>query len=160
MCYWKEKVPESYSVKRRFPCFLLTEGEESKEHIYGLPSNEYPGLVKVCHSTGLACMILEKRNYIMCRSLKYSWHYHIKWTLLTIIYFLMWFHKMFLLIIWLHCSTLATKLSLYVQWSKPSFYQIKVHWSTAYSTTWYCRIPKHVLSYNHEIILWCSIFQT
>lgn len=49
MCYWKEKVPEAYNVKRRFPCFLLTEGEESEEHIYGLPSNEYPGLVKVRH---------------------------------------------------------------------------------------------------------------
>ncbi|KAM7413753.1 hypothetical protein PAMA_020906 [Pampus argenteus] len=52
VCYWKEKVPESYNVKRRFPCFLLTEGEESKEHIYGLPSNEYPGLVKICYHMG------------------------------------------------------------------------------------------------------------
>ncbi|XP_035536242.1 peroxisomal sarcosine oxidase [Morone saxatilis] len=52
VCYWKEKVPGSYNVKQRFPCFLLTEGEETKEHIYGLPSNEYPGLVKVRHSTG------------------------------------------------------------------------------------------------------------
>ncbi|TKS81515.1 Peroxisomal sarcosine oxidase [Collichthys lucidus] len=52
VCYWKEKVPGSYSVKRRFPCFLLTEGEEAKEHIYGLPSNEYPGLVKICYHMG------------------------------------------------------------------------------------------------------------
>ncbi|XP_040903234.1 peroxisomal sarcosine oxidase [Toxotes jaculatrix] len=52
VCYWKEKVPGSYDVKRRFPCFILTEGEESKEHIYGLPSNEYPGLVKICLHTG------------------------------------------------------------------------------------------------------------
>ncbi|KAM7399867.1 hypothetical protein PAMP_019108 [Pampus punctatissimus] len=52
VCYWKEKVPESYNVKRRFPCFLLTEGEETKEHIYGLPSNEYPGLVKICYHMG------------------------------------------------------------------------------------------------------------
>eukprot|EP00064_Thunnus_orientalis_P001360 superscaffoldBa00000092_g1363 len=52
VCYWKEKVPESYNVKRRFPCFLLTEGEESNEHIYGLPSNEYPGLVKICYHMG------------------------------------------------------------------------------------------------------------
>lgn len=46
VCYWKEKIPELYDVKKRFPCFLLTEGEY-KDHIYGLPSNEYPGLVKV-----------------------------------------------------------------------------------------------------------------
>ncbi|XP_070685336.1 peroxisomal sarcosine oxidase [Pempheris klunzingeri] len=52
VCYWKEKVAGSYDVKRRFPCFLLTEGEESKEHIYGLPSNEYPGLVKICYHMG------------------------------------------------------------------------------------------------------------
>ncbi|XP_018556429.1 peroxisomal sarcosine oxidase [Lates calcarifer] len=52
VCYWKEKVPGSYNVKQRFPCFLLTEGEESKEHIYGLPSNEYPGLVKICYHMG------------------------------------------------------------------------------------------------------------
>ncbi|XP_056230836.1 peroxisomal sarcosine oxidase [Seriola aureovittata] len=52
VCYWKEKVPGSYDVKRRFPCFLLTEGEEADEHIYGLPSNEYPGLVKICYHMG------------------------------------------------------------------------------------------------------------
>ncbi|XP_061637687.1 peroxisomal sarcosine oxidase isoform X2 [Phyllopteryx taeniolatus] len=47
VCYWKEKVPDSYHVNKRFPCFLLTEGEEAKDHIYGLPSNEYPGLMKL-----------------------------------------------------------------------------------------------------------------
>uniref|UniRef100_A0A3Q3JSF4 FAD dependent oxidoreductase domain-containing protein n=2 Tax=Monopterus albus TaxID=43700 RepID=A0A3Q3JSF4_MONAL len=52
VCYWKEKVPGSYDVNQRFPCFILTQGEESKEHIYGLPSNEYPGLVKVCYHKG------------------------------------------------------------------------------------------------------------
>ncbi|XP_059187860.1 peroxisomal sarcosine oxidase [Centropristis striata] len=52
VCYWKEKAPGSYDVKRRFPCFLLTEGEEAQEHIYGLPSNEYPGLVKICYHMG------------------------------------------------------------------------------------------------------------
>ncbi|KAM6931583.1 peroxisomal sarcosine oxidase isoform 3-T3 [Lycodopsis pacificus] len=45
--YWKEKVPGTYDVKQRFPCFLLTECEETKYHIYGLPSNEYPGLMKM-----------------------------------------------------------------------------------------------------------------
>ncbi|XP_054482998.1 peroxisomal sarcosine oxidase-like, partial [Anoplopoma fimbria] len=52
VCYWKEKVPGSYDVKKRFPCFLLTEGEETKDHIYGLPSNEYPGLMKICYHMG------------------------------------------------------------------------------------------------------------
>ncbi|XP_036933183.1 peroxisomal sarcosine oxidase isoform X2 [Acanthopagrus latus] len=52
VCYWREKVIGSYNVKQRFPCFLLTEGEESNEHIYGLPSNEYPGLVKICYHMG------------------------------------------------------------------------------------------------------------
>ncbi|XP_049432770.1 peroxisomal sarcosine oxidase [Epinephelus fuscoguttatus] len=52
VCYWKEKVPGSYNVKQRFPCFLTTEGKEAKEHIYGLPSNEYPGLVKICYHMG------------------------------------------------------------------------------------------------------------
>ncbi|XP_042341949.1 peroxisomal sarcosine oxidase-like [Plectropomus leopardus] len=52
VCYWKEKVPGTYNVKQRFPCFLLTEGKEANEHIYGLPSNEYPGLVKICYHMG------------------------------------------------------------------------------------------------------------
>ncbi|XP_013854992.1 peroxisomal sarcosine oxidase [Austrofundulus limnaeus] len=41
-----------YHVKKRFPCFIQTESEETKEHIYGLPSNEYPGMVKICYHTG------------------------------------------------------------------------------------------------------------
>ncbi|KAK5869083.1 hypothetical protein PBY51_010043 [Eleginops maclovinus] len=52
VCYWKEKVPGTYDVNKRFPCFLLTEGVESNSHIYGLPSNEYPGLVKICYHIG------------------------------------------------------------------------------------------------------------
>ncbi|XP_047451090.1 peroxisomal sarcosine oxidase [Mugil cephalus] len=52
VCYWKEKVPGSYGVKKRFPCFIQTEGVESKQHIYGLPSNEYPGLMKICYHIG------------------------------------------------------------------------------------------------------------
>lgn len=47
VCYWREKVPGTYSADKRFPCFILTEGAESAVHIYGLPSHEYPGLVKV-----------------------------------------------------------------------------------------------------------------
>lgn len=47
VCYWREKVPGTYDANNRFPCFIVTEGEESEHHIYGLPSHEYPGLVKV-----------------------------------------------------------------------------------------------------------------
>uniref|UniRef100_A0A8C7WWA4 Pipecolic acid oxidase n=1 Tax=Oryzias sinensis TaxID=183150 RepID=A0A8C7WWA4_9TELE len=47
VCYWREKVDGSYDVKQKFPCFLQIEGEKSREHIYGLPANEYPGMVKV-----------------------------------------------------------------------------------------------------------------
>uniref|UniRef100_A0A3Q4MFG1 Pipecolic acid oxidase n=1 Tax=Neolamprologus brichardi TaxID=32507 RepID=A0A3Q4MFG1_NEOBR len=52
VCYWKEKVPGSYSMEQRFPCFIQTECLESKVDIYGLPSNEYPGLMKVCYHMG------------------------------------------------------------------------------------------------------------
>ncbi|KAM6933588.1 peroxisomal sarcosine oxidase [Xenentodon cancila] len=52
VCYWKEKVPGSYDVKQRFPCFLQTESEELKDPIYGLPSNEYPGMMKICYHMG------------------------------------------------------------------------------------------------------------
>ncbi|XP_017287680.1 peroxisomal sarcosine oxidase isoform X2 [Kryptolebias marmoratus] len=52
VCYWKEKVPGTYHVKQHFPCFIQTECEETKEHIYGLPANEYPGMVKICYHTG------------------------------------------------------------------------------------------------------------
>merc|ERR1712212_837592 len=38
VCYWKEKVPGSYHVKHRFPCFLQVGSKEDKHHIYGLPS--------------------------------------------------------------------------------------------------------------------------
>lgn len=62
VCYWKEKVPGSYSMKQRFPCFVQTECLESKVHIYGLPSNEYPGLMKVRHVTGPLSEVLH-RNY-------------------------------------------------------------------------------------------------
>ncbi|KAL2096168.1 hypothetical protein ACEWY4_008316 [Coilia grayii] len=52
VCYWREKVPGSYSIHKRFPCFIQVEPLESKHHIYGLPSNEYPGLMKVCYHVG------------------------------------------------------------------------------------------------------------
>ncbi|TSN39328.1 Peroxisomal sarcosine oxidase [Bagarius yarrelli] len=47
VCYWKEKVPGTYSIKNRFPCFIQLQPKEAQHDIYGLPSNEYPGLMKV-----------------------------------------------------------------------------------------------------------------
>lgn len=47
MCYWQEKVPGSYSVSQAFPCLLGLGLSLTPYHIYGLPSGEYPGLMKV-----------------------------------------------------------------------------------------------------------------
>ncbi|XP_063060925.1 peroxisomal sarcosine oxidase isoform X2 [Engraulis encrasicolus] len=52
VCYWREKDPGSYGIQNRFPAFIQVEPVESKHHIYGLPSNEYPGLMKVCYHVG------------------------------------------------------------------------------------------------------------
>ncbi|KAM4823116.1 peroxisomal sarcosine oxidase [Urocitellus parryii] len=50
VCYWREKVPGSYSVSKAFPCFLCLN--LAPHHIYGLPAGEYPGLMKVCYHHG------------------------------------------------------------------------------------------------------------
>lgn len=47
VCYWPEKVPGSYGVSQAFPCFLGLDLRLAPHHIYGLPSDEYPGLMKV-----------------------------------------------------------------------------------------------------------------
>ncbi|XP_054429204.1 peroxisomal sarcosine oxidase [Pteronotus mesoamericanus] len=52
VCYWREKVPGSYGVSRAFPCFLGLGLSPAPYHIYGLPSGEYPGLMKVCYHHG------------------------------------------------------------------------------------------------------------
>ncbi|KAK2831363.1 hypothetical protein Q7C36_016449 [Tachysurus vachellii] len=52
VCYWKEKIPGSYSINNRFPCFIQMQPKEAEHDIYGLPSNEYPGLMKVCYHMG------------------------------------------------------------------------------------------------------------
>ncbi|XP_012596181.1 peroxisomal sarcosine oxidase [Microcebus murinus] len=50
VCYWREKVPGSYSASQAFPCFLGLG--QAAHHIYGLPAGEYPGLMKVCYHHG------------------------------------------------------------------------------------------------------------
>ncbi|KAJ8280868.1 hypothetical protein GJAV_G00060190 [Gymnothorax javanicus] len=52
VCYWREKTPGMYSAANRFPCFFHIEAEGTEHHVYGLPSNEYPELVKICYHTG------------------------------------------------------------------------------------------------------------
>lgn len=52
VCYWREKVPGSYGVSQAFPCFLGLDLSPAPHHIYGLPSGEYPGLMKVCYHHG------------------------------------------------------------------------------------------------------------
>ncbi|GCB65423.1 LOW QUALITY PROTEIN: peroxisomal sarcosine oxidase [Scyliorhinus torazame] len=51
VCYWKEKVPGTYGIHKGFPCFLRIL-DSVQHHIYGLPSNEYPGLMKICYHSG------------------------------------------------------------------------------------------------------------
>ncbi|XP_051891519.1 peroxisomal sarcosine oxidase isoform X1 [Pristis pectinata] len=52
VCYWKEKVPGTYGISKGFPCFLRMFSSAFQHHFYGLPSNEYPGLMKVCYHNG------------------------------------------------------------------------------------------------------------
>ncbi|XP_067864342.1 peroxisomal sarcosine oxidase [Heptranchias perlo] len=52
VCYWKEKVPGTYGISKGFPCFLRISRNSNQHHFYGLPSNEYPGLMKVCYHSG------------------------------------------------------------------------------------------------------------
>ncbi|XP_066219744.1 peroxisomal sarcosine oxidase isoform X1 [Saccopteryx leptura] len=52
VCYWREKVPGSYGVSQAFPCFLGLGLSLAPHHIYGMPSGEYPGLMKVCYHHG------------------------------------------------------------------------------------------------------------
>lgn len=45
VCYWKEKTPGEYGADR-FPVFVEHPGVDNYG-VYGLPSEEYPGHVKV-----------------------------------------------------------------------------------------------------------------
>ncbi|NXA63643.1 SOX oxidase, partial [Mohoua ochrocephala] len=52
VCYWREKQPGSAGLGSISPCFLTLGLSEAPHGIYGLPSIEYPGLMKVCHHHG------------------------------------------------------------------------------------------------------------
>ncbi|KAJ3590413.1 hypothetical protein NHX12_008364 [Muraenolepis orangiensis] len=66
VCYWKEKVPGSYSVQHGFPCFVQAKCPEAPHHIYGLPSNEYPGLMKRDRPTDRSDVEILKRYVSRC----------------------------------------------------------------------------------------------
>lgn len=50
VCYWREKVPGSYSISQAFPCILALN--LTPHPIYGLPASEYPGLMKINYHHG------------------------------------------------------------------------------------------------------------
>ncbi|NWS85547.1 SOX oxidase, partial [Toxostoma redivivum] len=52
VCYWREKQPGSTRLGSVSPCFLTLGLSQVPHGIYGLPSIEYPGLMKVCHHHG------------------------------------------------------------------------------------------------------------
>ncbi|XP_055514121.1 peroxisomal sarcosine oxidase isoform X2 [Leucoraja erinacea] len=52
VCYWKEKIPGTYGISKGFPCFMRINSDPDVHEFYGLPSNEYPGLMKVCYHSG------------------------------------------------------------------------------------------------------------
>ena len=59
VCYWKSKKPRMYN---NFPCFMH-DAFKNKELLYGLPSHEYPGLMKVgMYKVNLNCIQLISFN--------------------------------------------------------------------------------------------------
>ncbi|XP_041279102.1 peroxisomal sarcosine oxidase [Onychostruthus taczanowskii] len=63
VCYWREKQPGSAGLGSVSPCFLTLGLSQAPHGIYGLPSIEYPGLMKVCHHHG-SPIDPEKRDHI------------------------------------------------------------------------------------------------
>ncbi|KAM4795229.1 peroxisomal sarcosine oxidase [Rhinophrynus dorsalis] len=52
VCYWKEKIPGRSGILKNLPCFLAIDLNGEKNEVYGLPSKEYPGLIKICYHSG------------------------------------------------------------------------------------------------------------
>lgn len=46
VCYWKDRNGNNFDISN-FPVFTM-DGAAGEHHIYGLPVDEYPGLVKIC----------------------------------------------------------------------------------------------------------------
>ena len=64
VCYWKEKIPGQYAANR-FPVFVQHPAVDNFG-VYGLPSEEYPGHVKVIfifyRSTNIIILIMIKSD--------------------------------------------------------------------------------------------------
>ncbi|XP_077021479.1 peroxisomal sarcosine oxidase isoform X2 [Tamandua tetradactyla] len=54
VCHWREKVPGCYGMSQGFPCFLALDLSGAPHHVYGLPAEGGPGLMKVCYHHGNA----------------------------------------------------------------------------------------------------------
>ncbi|XP_063811978.1 peroxisomal sarcosine oxidase isoform X1 [Pseudophryne corroboree] len=52
VCYWKEKIPGRSGLLQSFPAFLAINLNGEEHEVYGLPSQEYPGLFKICFHGG------------------------------------------------------------------------------------------------------------
>ncbi|XP_056415025.1 peroxisomal sarcosine oxidase [Hyla sarda] len=52
VCYWKEKTPGTSGLLETFPTFLGVNLNGEEHEVYGLPSQEYPGLFKICFHGG------------------------------------------------------------------------------------------------------------
>uniref|UniRef100_A0A8C5W7E6 Peroxisomal sarcosine oxidase n=1 Tax=Leptobrachium leishanense TaxID=445787 RepID=A0A8C5W7E6_9ANUR len=52
VCYWKEKFPGKSDILTNAPLFLAGGLNGVEHEIYGLPSQEYPGLIKICLHNG------------------------------------------------------------------------------------------------------------
>ncbi|XP_073524017.1 peroxisomal sarcosine oxidase [Phyllobates terribilis] len=52
VCYWKEKIPGRSGLLQNFPTFLGVNLNGEEHEVYGLPSQEYPGLFKICFHGG------------------------------------------------------------------------------------------------------------
>ncbi|KAG8590465.1 hypothetical protein GDO81_006777 [Engystomops pustulosus] len=52
VCYWKEKIPGKSGLLQNFPTFLAVNPNGEEHEVYGLPSQEYPGLFKICFHGG------------------------------------------------------------------------------------------------------------
>ncbi|XP_013421771.1 peroxisomal sarcosine oxidase isoform X1 [Lingula anatina] len=52
--YWKEKVPGAYSMASGFPVFADYNTMRLDTFVYGLPSSEYPNMMKMCLHVGPA----------------------------------------------------------------------------------------------------------
>ncbi|XP_040279349.1 peroxisomal sarcosine oxidase [Bufo bufo] len=52
VCYWKEKIPGRSGLLQNIPTFLGVNLNGEEHEVYGLPSQEYPGLFKICFHGG------------------------------------------------------------------------------------------------------------